>query len=868
VQKAFRYSPFTTHHNSYKHGGAIAIMVQPSGLVLASVLGCSVLAAVVVPYPFCIIAWVVGLFFVTGAGIMLHLESTVDLSMVLASVLAGICVHVVYGYGLSLLHVEMNRWMLLAPSVIAAASVIYKKCTLNVAWKDTVVLILLLLFVILSYNPLSENQFHLFALRSIMNEGFIPSDYPLYDVPVRTPLGFHFLVYEVLFFARDWHYLSLCGVIMGSFAFIPCYLIAKSLHSEKAGLTAGVCALFASAAVITCADHGLYDLGLSLVIGGAVMYWALDFLKHCDVRRSVLIGLGCAAGIKIHPSFVVVLPVILVLVVYGAFHNSKVLRISPLIFFVGSLVLSSIPYMRGVYDTYSVHEAAYWAGGTDTVTLGLVTANVGIWVIFLGAVGFLFVKRMYALFFAGWIGVSVSVVVTNGFMFQFPFWFIISSAEGLKTLSIPLSILAGIGLVHLIRPSWSIVFLLLLMSVTPQPVIQGTPPLLSGPYIPADSQYFLDDQEAMQVLEPYPSIYILNDWWTGTGSSWVLPLIGKKVMFPYLYGYDEVGSRLDIPEKEKKSFVVAALPDIESSLLFLREEGVDYIFLSGYVHPEVVWRRTLWDPEEMVKSLNYDLVFHKGNTYLFQVRSSVTFSNIYKVSEVPVCGGIPAHCPSDKDTVQKDVSPTSVDLDRDNPVIVTWGSMSFRPPLYVMITYLDSGYDPFDILVREQEEFYLATVPRTDSGKWETLYFRLPAEVEDGTAVVVAPYREPVTVNDIAVVACFRGINVSDKVVLIGDSWNQVNKTYIARKSARNDHIYVLSPSITTLRITYVDDAPGNVDFNIVLEDNQLDSFILERTGDGKVKCVSIPVPEGYSFVDIGVFVWESDFTILALSCE
>jgi hypothetical protein len=65
-----------------------------------------------------------------------------------------------------------------------------------------------------------------------------------------------------------------------------------------------------------------------------------------------------------------------------------------------------------------------------------------------------------------------------------------------------------------------------------------------------------------------------------------------------------------------------------------------------------------------------------------------------------------------------------------------------------------------------------------------------------------------------------------------------------------------------------VDDTPGNVDFNIVLEDNQLDSFILERTGDGKVKCVSIPVPEGYSFVDIGVFVWESDFTILALSCE
>ncbi|MGC1119960.1 MAG: hypothetical protein WBA22_02600 [Candidatus Methanofastidiosia archaeon] len=843
-------------------------MVQRIGLVLASVLGCSVLAGILVPCPYCIVAWVVGLFFVTGAGIMLHLESTVDLSMVLTSLLAGICVHVVYGYGLSFLHVEMNMWVLLAPSVIAAASVIYKKCSLNVTWKDTIILVLLFLFVILSHNPLSENQFHLFALRSIMNTGFIPCGYPLCDVPVRTPLGFHFLVYEILFFARDWHYLSLCGVIMGSFAFIPCYLIAKSLHSEKAGLAAGVCALFASAAVISCADHGLYDLGLSLVIEGAVMYWALDFLKHCDVRKSVLIGLGCAAGTKIHPSFVVVLPVILVLVVYGAFHNSKVLRISPLIFFVGSLVLSSIPYVRGVYDTYSVHEAAYWAGETDTVTPGFVTANVGIWVIFLGAVGFLFVKKMYALFFAGWIGVSVSVVVTSGFMLQFPLWFVISSAEGLKTLTIPLSILAGIGLVHLIRPSWSIVFLLLLMLVTPQPAIQGTPPLQPGPYIPTDSQYFLDDQEAMQLLESYSDIYILNEWWTGTGSSWILPLIGKKVMFPYLYRYDDVVSRLDIPEKEKKSFVVAALPDIEPSLLFLREEGVDYIFLSGYVRPEVIWRRNLWGPEDMLKSLNYDLVFHRGNTYLFQVLPSFTFSNTYRVSEIPVYGGVPACCPSDNDSVQKDVKPTPVDLDRNNPVIVTWGNMSFRPSLYVKITYLDSGYDPFDILVREQEEFYLATVPRTDSGKWETLYFRLPAEVEDGTAVVIAPYREPVTVNDIAVVACFQGIKVSDKVSLIGDSWNQVNQTYIAKKSAKTDHIYVISPSSTTLHITYVDNAPGNVDFNIVLEDSQLDSFILERTGDGKVKCVSIPIPVGYSFVDIGVFAWESDFTILQISLE
>ncbi|MBU7022552.1 MAG: hypothetical protein HXS40_00165 [Theionarchaea archaeon] len=843
-------------------------MVQRSGLVLASVLGCSILAAAVIPYPFCIVAWMVGLFFVTGAGIMLHLEPTMDLGMILTSILAGICVHVVYGYVLSFLHVEMNVLVLLAPSGIAAASVIYKKCSFNVTWKDTVVLVLLLLFVILSFNPLSETQFHLFALKTIMHQGFIPSDYPFYDVPVRTPLGFHFLVYEILFFTRDWHYLSLCGVIMGSFAFIPCYLMARTLHSEKAGLAAGICALFASAAVIGCADHGLYDLGLSLVLEGAVMYWALDFLKHCDIKRSVLIGLGCAAGIKIHPSFVVVLPVILVLVVYSAFHNSKVLRTSPLIFFVGSLVLSSIPYVRGVYDSYSVHEAAYWAGETDTVTPGFVTASVGIWIIFLGALGFLFVKKRYVLFFAGWIGVSASVVVTNGFMPQFPLWFVISSAEGLKTLTIPLSVLAGIGLVHLIKPSWSIVFLLALVLVTPQPVIQGTPPLLSGPYIPTDSQYFLDDQEAMQVLEPYPDIYILNDWWTGTGSSWILPLIEKKVMVPYLYGYNEVGSRLDIPEKEKKSFVVAALPDIESSLLFLREEKVDYIFLSGYVHPEVVWRRNLWDPETLVKSLNYDLVFHKGNTYLFHVKPSFTFSNTYRISEAPVYGGVLVHYLSGKNTVQKDVSPVPVNLTRYNSVIVTWGNISFRPHLYVLITYLDSGYDPFDILVREQEEFYLATVPRTNSGRWETLYFKLPAEVEDGTAVVIAPYEEPVTVNDIAVVTCFRGIKVSDNAVLIGDSWNQINKTYIAKKSAKTDHIYVLSPSITTLNITYVDNAPGNVDFNIVLKDNQLDSFILERTGDGKVKCVSIPMPEGYSFVDIGVFAWENDFTILSLSCE
>lgn len=842
-------------------------MVLRTGLVLTLVLGCSVLAGVVVPYPFCIIAWGAGLFFVTGAGIMLHLESTVDLDVVLTSVLAGMCAHVVYGYWLGLLHVEMNVWLLIAPSALAVASVTWKKCSLNVTWKNTAVLVILFLFVILSCSPLSENQSHLFALKSIMDKGFIPSDYPLYDIPVRTPLGFHFLVYEILFFAGTWHYLPLCGVIMASFAFVPCYLMAKYFHSENAGIAAGGCALFASAAVINCVDQGFYDLGLSLALGGMVVYWALNFREHSSPKRAVVLGLGCAAGIEIHPSFVTVLPVVLALVLYGTIRNSRELHMSPVIL-AGSLLLFLIPYAGRVYDvTYSAHEVAYWAGVIKTaLTPGFVTATVGVWVIFLGAVGFLFVRREHALFFAGWIGGCVFVVM-SGFM-DIPLWFLISGAEALKILTIPLSVLAGIGFVRLIKPSWGIIFLLLLVSVTPHPIIQGTPPLLSGPYIPSDSQYFLDDQEAMQVLEPYPTVYILNDWWTGTGSSWILPLIGKRVMFPNLYRYDAIGSRLAVLEKEKKSFVVAALPDIEPSLLFLREEGVDYIFLSGYVQPDVAWRRNLWKPEPMVKSPNYDLVFHKGNTYLFQVRPSFTFSNIYSISETPVYQGRSAHSPFEDSSVQANVSPGPVDLDRDSSVSVAWGSLSFRPTLYVKITYLDSGYDPFDVLVRKQEEFYLATVPRTDSGTWETLYFRLPAEVEGGTAVILAPYREPVTVRDVAVVACFQGIKVSDRVVLIGDSWNQVNTTYHAGKSAKTNHIYVLSPLITRLNITYVDHAPGNIDFNIVLESNQLERLILERTGDGKVKCVSIPVPKGYSFVDIGVFAWNSDFIILSLSCE
>ncbi|MBU7013203.1 MAG: hypothetical protein HXS52_08515 [Theionarchaea archaeon] len=845
-------------------------MVQRTGLVLASVLGSSILAGVVLPYPFYIVAWMVGLFFVTGAGILLHLEPTLNLDTLLTSVLVGLCVHVVYGYVLGALQIELTLWLLLAPSVLSSISVMRSRQNIHLNLKDSLLLIPLMVFVVLAGHAVPGEQAGLFAFRSIMEAGFIPSHYPLYEIPLKTPLGFHFLVYEVLFLAGDWHSYSLCGVILSSLAFIPCYLMAKSLHSEKAGWAAGMCALFASVALVDCAQDGLYSLGLSLVIQGTVMYWALDSSKQCSARKLVLVGLGCAAGIEVHTSFVVVLPAVLVLALYGVFRSYRGRPIKPLAVFGGSLFVFFIPFVGQSCDvTSSIHEVAYWAGEIGTAgTPGFVTANVGIWVIFIGAVGFLFVRKVHVLFFAGWIGLGASAALISGFMLSFPVWSMISSAEGLKILSIPLSVLAGIGLVHLTKPSWSIVFLLLLMSVTPQPVVRETPSLLTGPFVPADSQYFLDDQEAMQLLEPYPDSYILNDWWMGTGSSWILPLVERKVMFPYLYRYDGAVSTLNIPEKEKKSFLVAALPDIEPSLLFLREEGVDYVFLSGYIRPEVAWRRILWDPECMLKSLNYNLVFHRGDTYLFKVLPSFTFSNTYRISEVPTFVGFTGRCPAGGGMLQSDVQPVLVDFDGNGQAIIAWGSMSFRPALYVRITFLDSGFDPFDILVREQEEFFLATVPRTNSGLWETLYFRLPVEIEEGAAVMLTPHGTPVTVSDVAVMACFHGMKVSDEVVLVGDSWSQVNEVYVAKSSATTSHIYVLSPLITVVNITYFDDAPGNVDFNILLSGGQLGRFILERTGDGNVKCVSIPIPTGYSFLDIGVSAWESDLTILAISCE
>lgn len=765
---------------------------------------------------------------------MLICYRRIDADIILASILVGMCFHVVYGYFLSVFHVSVNLIGLVAPSVAAVIALFkVKNVEIHLRWRDILVIVPFFVFVVICFNivPPENVITDIVYVQSVIDTSGIPSSYLLYTIPIKYPLGFHFIVYEMNFF-KDWNTLFLSGAVITSFLFIPSYLIGKKMHSEKAGWFAGIIVLFVSVAAVKGVSNGLYSDLLSYTIQGLSIYCLLTFLEGKTLKKALLLGMVCAAGIEIHTSFLLIVPVIVVFMAY-TLRNSRLILV-----FFGVFLLGSLPYLlRYSFDSpYEVLQFSTWVN--QAFTPEMITTHLGAWVVLLGILGIIVVEKKYVLLFGLWMSVSLFFMVNKLIGIPFLYWY--TMASQVTSLCVPLSVLAAVFMVKTVSRI-GVIFLFVIMLITSSTVVKNIPRATPEYFIPPVSEFFINDQEAMLLLED--NTYVLNDWWKGTGSAWILPLTGNKTMFPYLNPYDRFIYHLDILNKEKKAFVVAALPDLEESLQFLKEEGIDYIFLSGYVTPEEVWRRKLWDAKRMSNSPNYELVFQKKDTYVFKVLKTSMAQQVYPLSRVT---GIPA-------------SP--------EPVKIPLKKVSFCPDLYLKVVYVDTGYTTVRIAFsRDGEDYHLATIPRTNTQTVQTLYFRLPYFCKEPT-ILTFYVDEPLLFEEIAVVTSFFDtITISENIALKGTSRTYQDQ-YIA-SSEGDCYIYFFSPK-KYVKITYIDDSVGNVDFNLCNPDGFWEAaFILSRKGDGLRKDVYIELPEGYSLIHMGIHPWDNDFLIVDICYE
>jgi hypothetical protein len=287
-------------------------------------------------------------------------------------------------------------------------------------------------------------------------------------------------------------------------------------------------------------------------------------------------------------------------------------------------------------------------------------------------------------------------------------------------------------------------------------------------------------------------------------------------------------SALDIPERERQGFVIAAIPDSEEACTYLEDIDVDYIFLSSYVLEEAKWRNNLWNPFILMESPHYKKIFEKGYTYIFEV--------------VPYAGYTTSYVLHDYGSFT--VSGTRV-LD------ILPGEVSFPVDMVLDIYIEDNGWQEIELSTKES---VLAVVPLINTGMTTHVAFRIPDDVQEITISSEEPVRMAASIS----VAFWDSIPL-ESGALVGISWEKTASGYELKDQG---HIYLFNTS-KKVEITYIDAGEGNIDFNVFIDGEWKKLTTIYRENDGETKTILLDIPDGYTLLDIGVNTWEDPFILI-----
>ena len=726
------------------------------------------------------------------------------ISSIAVSVLVGMCFHIVYIYFLSFLNIAFNIYILLLPGVLFSGLADYYTIRLPKNNPKELYLVFagFAFFLLTCTIPLGEDaNGHLYGITMIVTQRMLPHSYSLYpEISLSYHMGFDVIAGELAYTTQITQLLSVACSLVCILLMWSSYLCVRTIHTEKAGLIAGILVVFGVIPPLYYLSYGAYASITAFAIQPLVI-----FLLYNYSSRPYLLPLVLAAGFMSHSSFVLFWIPLLFL------KKNRILVPSC----AASMVLS-IPHLVRFQPGYSAQEITQlyhlWYA-VEVFRIQMLAERIGVLILICGVLGFLFLKRKEFIFFLVWLLSLLLLAGTSVLGVEYPFWFIFFANRLVDMMFLPLALVSAVFVSELLKKYFILVFLLILPMV---PHFYSIP--RSTSCFP-DNPEFAADLEGIQWLSENTdeNTIILNDWWTGTGSAWVTSVAQRRVIFPFLYVHDHFLDILDVPERGRDIFWIGLAPDTERSQELLQEWGVDYIFLSSYVEDRVRWRRDLWIIQRLAESPNYSLVFNKDETFIFKVRKKGWgYTNVFTLREIEVeqKGGIyEMQIPSSKE--------------------------SFPLTKMIVISYVDSFTDIIEVWMAEG---LVAKVPLSGTGN--TITVVLPC----------SPFLHIKSPEPLQSVECRL---VTDMPVYslgsFGLSPDWIFTEYLTLQ--HTGHVLVFGAEIDALTLEYNDDASGNIDIYVLVDETWNLLQVIERAGDGSVKKVTIPLPQSYHFLDIRIRV-------------
>jgi hypothetical protein len=726
------------------------------------------------------------------------------ISGIFLALITGICFHIVYIYFLSFFRIPFNLCVLLLPGIIF--SVLADFYAVHIPThnpKEWYLVLTGITFFLLTFtiSPGEDANGHLLMVNMISENNILPVTYSLYpEIPVSYHMGFHIIVSE-LKYATGLTLLSETASLFGVFMIFSAYLCVRAIHTEKAALVSGVVIVFGVLPPLLYLTYGTYAIMVLFALEPLIIFLLYSTRYTSPIP---MVPLVLTAAFMSHCSFILFGIVILF------FLNYKM---------VLSLFLTaglSIPYIARFHLSYSPQEIIQlchlWYTPEKFHVL-MILERIGILTVFCGILGIIFLKRKEVALFSVWLASLLLLAAASFFDIRFPFWFLFFANRLIDLLFIPLALLSGIFIFEIGKKYYVLLLVL--------PLI---PYFYTGPQSNVLPPDFASDIHGITWLTENTdeSAVILNDWWTGTGSSWITSLGNRRMIFPFLYINDHFFSILQIPERSRDVLWICLAPDSEESQKFLVEWDVDYIFLSSYTENRAKWRRNLWNVNKMIESPNFELVFNENETYIFKIKKEWIYTHLLFIDKVEIEKGGIDMC------VSGHISQNTV----------------------CVLSYVDS----FEGMVQFWSDHgFVAEISLLNTGNVKTVVLPLC----DSLRMVS---EHPLQVVHGEICADVSGFSIRD--VVLSPEWG-ISEYWTLQNEG---HIYGIGGKSKTLKIVYKDYSSGNVDVNCLVNGEWHSLTVIERKGDGLIKEVYIFLPE-CQFLDIGIKVYESPFEVISVEC-
>jgi uncharacterized membrane protein len=197
-------------------------------------------------------------------------------------------------------------------------------------------------------------------------------------------------------------------------------------------------------------------------------------------------------------------------------------------------------------------------------------------------------------------------------------------------LSLPLSVLAGIGFVkaydflkkRLQYSSKSVktgLYFVLVVTLLISTVALGAKTIADRSALQTNRISSADYNAIMWISKNTPEdAVIFNDYWVGTPSTWIPVISHRRIIMPLL-SISEVGWSNTMFTRQDESKIIATDPNSTEALSILKKYDASYIYLSNNVSAQVQEWRNNFDTNLFLQSSHYELSFNEDNAWIIRV---------------------------------------------------------------------------------------------------------------------------------------------------------------------------------------------------------------------------------------------------------